>query len=103
MSRSIEDLLEQHLQTDNKRLDRIEEKIDKLSDTVVALARVEEKIISMDKAQVDIAERVDAHETRLDHHDERLARGAISISAGEKIFWAILVAAISGTVGWYLR
>jgi cell division protein FtsL len=103
MSRSIEDLLEQHLHSDNKRLDRIEEKIDKLSDTVVALARVEEKIISMDKAQVDIAERIDIHEARLDRHDERLARGAISISAGEKIFWTVLVAVISGTVGWYLR
>jgi hypothetical protein len=95
----LKKLLEEHLKADGRRLDRIEEKIDKLSDTVVALARVEEKIVSMDKAQMDMATKLTDHEHRLDVHESRLARGAISISAGEKIFWGIVLAAIGGLIG----
>ena len=36
-------------ETQSTRLDRIEDKIDKLSDAIISLARVEEKIASMEK------------------------------------------------------
>ena len=36
-------------ETQSTRLDRIEYKIDKLSDAIISLARVEEKIASMEK------------------------------------------------------
>ena len=36
-------------QSDKTRLDRIEEKIDRMSEAVIALARAEEKIISLDE------------------------------------------------------
>ena len=51
-SNDLEKVLRNHLENDTKRLDRIEAKIDKLSETVVSLARVEEKVIALDKEAV---------------------------------------------------
>jgi hypothetical protein len=43
----FEKIFKQHLAADQSRLDRIENKIDKLADTVIALARAEEKLINL--------------------------------------------------------
>ena len=46
----------------DQRLERIEEKLDKLSDTVSDLARIEERMLSVFK-------RLDRHEKRLDDQE----------------------------------
>ena len=40
--------LQDHIMRDDRRLDRIEEKIDRLSETVISLARAEEKLIALE-------------------------------------------------------
>ena len=63
---------------DESRLVRIEEKLDKLSDAVVSLARMEERMITLFK-------RMDKYEGRQDELEERVnevektstARGAV--------------------------
>ena len=49
----------------DSRLERIEEKLDKLSDTVADLARIEERMLSVFK-------RLDRHEKRLDDQEDDL-------------------------------
>tara|TARA_B100001093_G_scaffold520284_1_gene614260 strand:+ start:2178 stop:2483 length:306 start_codon:yes stop_codon:yes gene_type:complete len=54
------------------RLDRIEEKIDKLCDAVVSLARAEEKIHSLEEKTVTIWQSIDDLHTKFDEMEERL-------------------------------
>ena len=55
---------------DEKRLDRIEQKIDRLADAITAIARVEEKMLAS-------SNRVDALEVRLERSEADLQAIAI--------------------------
>lgn len=48
------------------RLDRIEGKIDKLTDAMIAFAKAEQRIISVEKAQATSHERMNKHSESLD-------------------------------------
>ncbi len=92
---NLETLLKQHLAADQSRLDRIETKIDKLSDTVVALARAEEKLVNLEASRMGILDTLDAHEERLDHVDRRLADGAVTLNTINKLFWIIIATGLA--------
>ena len=96
---SLETLLKEHLKQDQSRLDRIEIKIDKLSETVIALARAEEKLITLESNRLEVGKRLDAHDERLDRHSERLNSGAVTLNTIQKVFWLIVSAAIATIVG----
>lgn len=49
-----------------QRLDRIEEKIDKLSDAVVAIARAEERIIAIEADKQDYWNRLNNHSQKIE-------------------------------------
>ena len=77
-----------------KRFDRIEDKLDKLSEAMVTLARNEEKIIA-------IQSQVSQHSQRLNRHSEKLDKietMATKNSFTSKIVWAVLVAVIGAVV-----
>jgi len=74
---------------DEKRLDRIEHKIDKLADAITAIARVEEKMLAS-------SNRVDALEVRIVRTEADLQAIAIMsrknsgiASFADKAFWLI--------------
>ena len=80
------------------RLDRIEEKIDKLADAVVSIARAEEKLAGLEQLNIeqhrklqDLDDRLREVETKV--HD---VEGAVSIL--NKIFWIAITALITGAV-----
>ena len=49
-----------------KRLDRIEEKLDRLTDAMVAMARAEEKIIALQDDHENMRERLNKLSVKLD-------------------------------------
>jgi len=51
--------------SDDSRLDRIEEKLDKLADAVIAIARAEEKLVNLEKDRNLILERMEKIDERL--------------------------------------
>ena len=65
-------------QTDKQRLDRIEEKIDKLCDAVVSIARAEEKIHSLEEKVVTVWQSLDDAHTKLDEIDTKKGYWLIS-------------------------
>lgn len=80
---------------------RMENKIDRLSDAVVQLARVEERLITlftrMDKYEetnIKLEQRVDTLE------DTSIKRGTIFDQFG-KGFWIIATAAVSSAFWWF--
>ena len=82
----------------DQRLERIEEKLDKLSDTVSDLARIEERMLSVFK-------RLDRHEKRLDDQEDDLKDLSNNVllnsktsSSIERLFWVIITATASVVV-----
>ena len=80
-----------------KRFDRIEQKLDQLSDTVAILARIDERLVSSHK-------RLDRHEVRLDmleadirNTEQTIAKTAGKSMVAERAAWIFFAAAISAT------
>lgn len=84
-------------ETQTKRLDRIEEKIDKLADAMVSLARTEEKILSMEQQNHNNYERMNKFSQKLDDIERRVVENAHTVNIINKIAWvatATLIGAI---------
>lgn len=89
-----------HLENDSRRLDRIEAKIDKLSETVVTLARVEEKVEALDREAIRTNERLDKVDSRLETVEGKVGSNDVTVSIVNKLFWIIVVAVVSSAVGY---
>jgi len=82
----------------DKRLDRIEEKIDKLTDALVNIARFEEKMDSYSKYRDDSWARMNKFSEKLDHIEKSVAENAQTVQVINKLFWAVIVAAVGSVV-----
>lgn len=84
------------------RLSRIEQKLDKLSEAVVNLARMEERMVTLfnrmdsyDSSQVKVIER-------LTEVEKKLATKTNTVRIGEKMAW-VVVGATASLFFWILR
>ena len=62
--------LYEHVQREEQRLARIEDKIDKLSDAMIDLARAEEKLINIEKSNAQHFERMNRFSKRMDDMED---------------------------------
>jgi ABC-type transporter Mla subunit MlaD len=69
-----------------KRLDRIEQKIDKLSDAMVSIARAEERIVAIEADRQDYWNRLNSHSEKLDILDARINNAHSNAQTAEKLF-----------------
>lgn len=83
--------------TMNARLDRIEEKLDSLTEAMIALARAEEKIAGIKQAQDSGWERMNHFSKKLDSIEEQVRDNANTVSIINKLFW-VAVVAIAGSI-----
>ena len=79
------------------RLDRIEEKIDKLSDAIISLARAEEKIATMAEFGKQQGEQILTLINRVDKLDQIVRKNQATVNIINKLFWIALVA-IAGSI-----
>ena len=86
----------------NIRLDRIEEKLDKLADAMISIARAEEKLASMAKNQENNHERVNRLSTKLDEIEKKVDENHRTVCLINKLVYAALIAAIGADVTQYL-
>jgi len=87
--------------TIEKRFDRVELKLDQLSETVAVLARIDERLVSSHK-------RLDRHEVRLDllESDIRVTERAMAKVSGknmvgERMAWIVFSAAIAAAAKYF--
>jgi type VI protein secretion system component VasF len=68
--------------SDELRLDRIEEKLDRLTDAIVAIARAEEKLVTLEKDRNLILERLERMDDRIStlEADANRAKGIGSLA-----------------------
>ena len=77
-----------------KRLDKIEEKIDRLTDAMVSIARAEEKLAQMEQNYTASYDRMNRFSEKLDIIEEQVRNNAHTVGIINKLFWAAIVAAL---------
>ena len=84
------------------RLNRIESKLDKLTEAMTLIARVDEKLMA-GNARIDRLEfRLDEQEQDLDNVKEMVGYNNQTVKAVERFFW-VAVTAIVGVVAYGFR
>jgi len=89
-------------ETQNQRLDRIEEKIDKLSDAMISLARAEEKLIAIEKNNHAHYERMNRFSEKLDHIEKQVDENARTVKIINAVMYALIVAVIGGIANTFI-
>jgi len=84
------------------RLSRIENKLDKLAEAVVSLARMEERMITLFNRMDKYEERQGDLEERIEGVEKSAIKNNHTLRFAERIFWVVITAAVS-TGFWYLR
>lgn len=82
----------------SQRLDRIENKIDIMSEAVVALARAEEKILTLTNFSKQHSEQVVKVINRIERLEDIVNKNASTVDLINKLFW-ILITAGAATIG----
>ena len=80
------------------RFDRLEQKIDKLADAMIAVARVEEKLISVEKNNQNNFERMNKFSQKLDEIEKKVDDNAHTVAIINKVVYLISAAMIAGLV-----
>jgi len=82
----------------NERFDRLEKKIDKLSDAMVSLARTEEKIMAMEADRANVIERLNRHSEKLDDLNDEVKDNTRITANITKVTWMIVAALVGVAV-----
>jgi len=78
----------------DERLSRVEDKIDKLSEAIVEMARMEERVVSAFKRMDALVDYQNKMDSRLDAMERQsLIRGQ-KIAFAERFFWMICTGAV---------
>jgi len=80
------------------RLDRIEEKIDRLSEAMISIARAEEKLVAMEAKYSHQYDRMNRFSEKLDTLTIKVEENARTSAVFQKAFWVFFTALIGGLV-----
>ena len=89
--RKFETIMEQ----ETVRLDRIEQKIDKLSDVVVQIAKVEEKLLALENDKRLLLEKMIKHDELLTKIIADVEATKTTVGSLNKMFWVVITTAAS--------
>jgi predicted nucleic acid-binding Zn-ribbon protein len=85
-------------ETNETRLNRIEQKIDKLADAMISLARAEEKIVALQVDHDNMRDRMNKLSVKLDEIQQSVDKNAHTVSIINKVVYAAMVAAVGAYV-----
>ncbi len=77
----------------NERFDRIETKIDKLTDAVILMAKMEQKIDNYEKYRDESWARMNRFSEKLDAIEKKVDDNHRTVSTINKLFWVVIIAA----------
>lgn len=78
--------------TTNARLDNIENKLDKLAEAMVAMARAEEKLVGLKEDHDRTYERLNRFSQKLDEIESKVDDNARVVHVINKLFWIAMIA-----------
>lgn len=88
--------LEVKMSLDIDRLSRIEQKIDRLSDAIVQLARVEEKIADLEIRREEQHERLNNLSKKIDSIDTHVTTLVEKVNIMQRVGWIVLGVFVTG-------
>ena len=83
------------------RLDRIEEKIDRMSDVIISLARAEERIATMAEFGKQQGEQLLNLINRVDRLEILVRENAQTVNVINKLFWIVIAGAATAITGMF--
>ena len=84
----------------SRDVNRIEQKVDRLSEAVVALARLDERLAGHIEENRRLGERLERCEVSLVTLREDVMSSKVKLGFWERLGW-ILIAALMGFLGWF--
>ena len=87
---------------DHRRLDRIEEKIDKVADLLIAFARTEEKVMGLEEDKRDVMKSIDEIEHRIVALEKCVGLNTRTVDSVHKLVWVISTAVLTAFVAYML-
>ena len=79
----------------DNRLSCMEEKLDKLSEAIIYVARIEERMISVFKRLDRVDEGFNKSDKRMDELEQTSIQRGQTIAFSERLFWVILTGSVS--------
>jgi hypothetical protein len=80
--------------SDDARLERIEKKLDQVGDAIVALARMEERMITLFKRMDGLDAEQTAHSRRLMLIENRVGSNGQALRFAERVFWIVATSGV---------
>ena len=74
------------------RLNRIEEKIDKMAEAIMLMARFEEKLDNYEKYRDESWARMNRFSEKLDRIEKKVDENAHTVGLINKLFWVAIIA-----------
>lgn len=84
------------MSVDTERLSRIEQKIDKLSDAIVQLARVEEKIADLEVRREEQHQRLNNLSKKIDSIDTHVTTLVEKVNIMQRVGWIVVGVFVAG-------
>ena len=84
-----------------ERISRIEEKIDRMTDAIIALARAEEKIVTLADFAKQQGEQILTLINRVDKIEDLVRVNNSTVIIINKLFWIVMAAAAAGVAGMF--
>lgn len=85
------------------RLDRIEQKIDKLAEAIVSIARAEEKLVMLENDKKFLMQRMIELDERVNTVEKKTDENTTTISVIQRITWIAISTAVAAAIGAYLK
>ncbi len=76
------------------RLTRIEQKVDKLGEAMISMARAEEKITGLKNDYDKMYERMNKLSAKLDDIQYKVDENARTVNLVNKLFWVVIIAVV---------
>jgi uncharacterized coiled-coil protein SlyX len=90
------------METEAVRLNRIEAKLDKLTEAMTMIARVDEKLVASQARTDRLEYRLDEQESDIDKIKEVVGHNSLSVRVAERLVW-IVISSMIGLLTYYLR
>jgi len=84
--------------SDEKRLERIESKLDEMSEAIVSLARMEERMVTLFKRMDSYDDAQDKLSDRVSKIEKVSGADGVTLRFLERIFWIVATAGITAYV-----
>jgi vacuolar-type H+-ATPase subunit D/Vma8 len=78
-------------ENNTQRLDRIEQKLDKLTEAMISLARAEERIVTLQQDHENMYQRINLIQTKLDCIERKVEQNNRTVAIINKIAYGLVL------------